>query len=322
MSTIAWASILPMMSIQDNLQHSPDPSAAVFRPGEFLGREGLVRNVLRRLECGESLSIVGGPKLGKTSLLLYLAWQLNHASPHPRSNGPAAVYCDLADQADCDRFRSASPDNQVIVLLDNCDRVVEGNNISLSEHNLARRGATVFAGARAWQEFVRGEGLARKVKTIPLAVFLEKEARDMFCQSLSPEQKACLLTYAGSHPFLLKVLQAEFLRGTPHVPPDQVVEGVKRNLGPFFQCCIEQVRESEEHGVLTYLIKVSKPVNPREVARAVGLPTVKPIADTLCYLGLISRWIRDEEATLSAHSRLFNEWYMETVTSSRNRGLY
>jgi hypothetical protein len=67
--------------------------------------------------------------------------------------------------------------------------------------------------------------------------------------------------------------------------------------------------------VLTYLIEADKPVNPREVARAFGLPTIKPVADTLCSLGMVGRWIRDEEATLSANSRLFNEWYRETMAS-------
>ena len=83
----------------------------------------------------------------------------------------------------------------------------------------------------------------------------------------------------------------------------------------FFQLCAKQLQDPLEREVLTYLVEVSKPVNPSEVARAVGRPSIKLIADTLCYLGLISRWIRDEEATLLAHSRLFNEWYMETVTS-------
>jgi hypothetical protein len=30
---------------------------------------------------------------------------------------------------------------------------------------------------------------------------------------------------------------------------------------------------------------------------------------------MVGRWIRDEEATLSANSRLFNEWYRETMAS-------
>ncbi len=73
------------------------------------------------------------------------------------------------------------------------------------------------------------------------------------------------------------------------------------------------MRDPLEHKVLSYLIGMAKPVNLKEVALAVGMSTIKPIADALCSLGLASRWIRDEEATLSANSRLFNEWYLETL---------
>src|SRR5438128_7687139 len=35
----------------------------------FIGRQGLVRNLRRRIARGESLAVIGGPKLGKTSLV-------------------------------------------------------------------------------------------------------------------------------------------------------------------------------------------------------------------------------------------------------------
>jgi hypothetical protein len=305
------------MSTSLNQLPSPDPAAPVFRPGEFKGREGLVRNMLRRLERGESLNIVGGPKLGKTSLLLHLAWQLNHdhAVPAPQSPGPSAVYVDMADEADCQRFRSRLQKPHTIVLLDNCDSLVEGKTFSLSEIDQFRRGPTVFAGARAWREFVREGGLPHKLKSIPLAVFLEKEAQQILCPDLSPEQQACVITHAGTHPFLIKVLQSALLHGGPHVRPEQIVKDVKNSLSSFFQCCANQLRGPLEHQVLTYLIETDNPVNPREVARAFGLATIKLVADTLCSLGLVGRWIREEEATLSANSRLFNEWYRETLLS-------
>jgi hypothetical protein len=305
-----------MSSINDPFPSS-NPAAPVFRPGEFKGREGLVRNMLRWLERGESLNIVGGPKLGKTSLLLHLAWQLNHdhAVPSPKTPGPSAMYIDVSNEADCQRFRSRSQKADSIVLLDNCDSLVEGKPLSLSEIDQFRRGPTVFAGARAWREVVREGGLTHKLKSIPLAVFLEKEAQQILCPDLSPEQQACVLSYAGTHPFILKVLQDELLRGGPHVRPDQVVKDVKNSLSSYFQCCANQLRGPLEHQVLTYVIEADKPVNPREVARAFELATIKLVADTLCSLGLVGRWIREEEATLSANSRLFNEWYRETVLS-------
>src|SRR2546421_10562905 len=35
----------------------------------FIGRQGLVRNLRGRIARGESLAVIGGPKLGKTSLV-------------------------------------------------------------------------------------------------------------------------------------------------------------------------------------------------------------------------------------------------------------
>ncbi|MGP0592692.1 hypothetical protein ACTRXD_09170 [Nitrospira sp. T9] len=271
--------------------------------------------MLRRLERGESLSLVGGPKLGKTSMLLHLAWQLNHAGPSPRSTGPSALYVDVADEVDWKRFYSRPPNPDTILLLDNCDWLVEEKARSLSDIDLLPGGSTVFAGGRAWREVVRGGDLPHTLKLIPLGVFLEKEAQQLFNPDLSTEQHSTILTYAGTHPYIFKLLQAAFLREGLHVPTEPIVSEVKKSLSSFFQDCLDQLWEPLEHQVLTYVMEADKPVNPREVARAVGLPTIKPVADTLCALGMVSRWIRDEEATLSAGSRLFNEWYREILAS-------
>jgi len=222
------------MSTQDDPPKSQDPASPVFRPGEFVGREGLVRNVVWRLERRESLSIFGGPKLGKTSFLHHLAWQLNQGSLPPGSTRPTAVYFDLAVEADCQRLRSRSQNGDAIVLLDNCDSLVEGDNISLSDIKLTQEGVSVFAGARAWKEFERTEWIAKKLKPIPLAVFLEKEAEQIFSPRLSTAQKTCALTYGGTHPFLLKILQAALLWGIKDIRPEQVVVDVRSSLFPFF----------------------------------------------------------------------------------------
>jgi len=303
------------MSAQYHSLNAQDPAAPVFQPDAFLGRKGLVRNMLWRLKRGELLSLCGGPKLGKSSLLLHLAWHLHHDFSSSRSSGPVGEYFDLAVEADCTRLMSRPPTADAIVLLDNCDSLVDGRFLSLSDINTSSGGAIVFAGTRAWKEFAECGGVAQTVKPIPLAVFLEKEAKQIFCQSLSREQQACALTYGGTHPYMLKILQSEFLCRPTDCQPEHIVQTVKTSLGRFFQRCVDQLRDSMEHQVLTYLIDVGKPVNPKDVAQAVGLSDIKPIANTLCYLGLISRWIRDEEATLSANSRLFNEWYVETMAS-------
>ena len=137
----------------------------------------------------------------------------------------------------------------------------------------------------------------------------------MVKQQLSPAQQTLALMYGGTHPFLLKILQAELVGSGPDVQPELAVERVKKLLIPFFEHCLAQLRDPLEHQVLAYLIQIGKPVNPKDVKRAMGCANIKLIANTLCYVGLICRWMRDEEATLSANNQLLNEWYRESRNS-------
>ena len=70
--------------------------------------------------------------------------------------------------------------------------------------------------------------------------------------------------------------------------------------------------EPGERKLFRWLAKKDKPVNPKEAAKAVKAGSVKQTADTLCYLGLISRWNLEEGAMLNAPCKLFNEWYLAT----------
>jgi len=268
-----------------------------------------------RLQRGQSLSLYGGPKLGKTSLLLHLDWYLNQTSSSSSTSEPVAEYFDLAVETDCARLRSRSPKAETIVLLDNGDRVSEGDGLSLTEIQGIHSKGIVFAGGRAWREYQCGGGDRSTVKPIPLAVFLEHEAREMLNQQLSPAQQMLVLTYGGTHPYLLNILQGELVAAGPDVQPDLAVERVKKSLIPFFEHCLAQLRDPLEQQVLAYLIQIGKPVNPKDVERAMGCANIKPIANTLCHVGLIGRWIRDEAATLSANSLLLSEWYRESRNS-------
>ena len=95
------------------------------------------------------------------------------------------------------------------------------------------------------------------------------------------------------------------------------IQAVQARLAPFFLGCLQAVREPIERALLDYLIVQTRPVNPREAAHALGLPTVKPAADTLCYLGLISRWNLNEGAMLHTSCRLFNDWYRAKADNER-----
>lgn len=298
-----------------NFLQPQNPRDPVFQEGDFFGRAGLIRNVMWRLEQQESLNIVGGPKLGKTSLLLRLTWLLNSSSPSREKTDSAAVYFNLNDEADCARLASHSEYDHDIVILDNCDSLLDGSLLSLFDLPCVRKGSTIFSGERKWKEFVESGGVQRKVRPIPLAVFLEKEAQEVMAPSLSSEQKAWVLNYGGTHPFMLKVLQSEVLSRDPHVTLEEVLLHVKGSLVEFFERCASQLQETLELKIFNYLIEISKPINPRKIADHLRVETIKSAADNLCHLGLISRWIRDEEATLSAENRLFNEWYKKTFVT-------
>src|SRR2546425_1493040 len=74
----------------------------------FIGRRGLVRNLRRRIARGESLAVIGGPKLGKTSLVRTALQRLTShtvleidvgANPSPRIDEvPGAIV--VLDNAD------------------------------------------------------------------------------------------------------------------------------------------------------------------------------------------------------------------------------
>jgi len=67
---------------------------------------------------------------------------------------------------------------------------------------------------------------------------------------------------------------------------------------------------------LCYLIERGKPVNPTLAQSDTGIRDMKAVADTLAYLGVISRWIRNEEATLFAGCRLLNDFIMAEAKNS------
>src|SRR5690606_3581786 len=205
----------------------------------------------------------------------HLAWRLNQADSSESaigpSAGPLAMYVDLADQAACEQIRSLSQGSRTTLLLDNCDHLIDNKALSLSEIDHFRGGAVVFAGARVWREGVKDWEGAGTLKAIPLSVFLEKDAEELFPPEVSAEQEAWILTHAGTHPFMVKLCQYAFLHGGDDVRPDHKIVNVKTSLVPFFQDCIAQLREPLEYQVLTSVIEAEKPVNPREVARTVEI---------------------------------------------------
>lgn len=287
--------------------HMRDPDAPVFGMPDFIGRGGIVKNLVLRCRKRQSVHLYAGPKLGKTSLLLHLRWTLER-------EGCSASYLDLAEEASREALLAGRWERTDALLLDNCDVLLD-DRAFLARRRVPRTGnghppeAIVWSGGRRWREFVRVGGLGERPLPVPLAIFLDREARELVRPGLTKAQASQVLAHGGTHPYVLKRLRSRIREVGRDGNTERVIPDVQERLGPFFDACLALVKEPTEHALLEYLVGERRPVNPRQAARALDLPTIKPAADVLCYLGLISRWIRDDEATIFANCELFNDWY-------------
>jgi hypothetical protein len=290
------------------------PETPVFGATQFTGRTRLAQNLLSRCLRRQSILLHGGPKLGKTSMLLQLKW-LTDKDREASSATPAALYLDLSDEGArkqllLGRWVSPAP----ILLLDNCDHLLKGNRIDqphefINSASLAH--AVVWAGARSWHDFVLDHRWTADLRPAPLAVLFQGEARELVKPRLTPDQITAALAAGGTHPYVLKVL-AHYMLSLPG-DPLSAIQTAREHLVPFFQACRQALRRGAEEALLTHLVQESRPMNPREAAGAVGLPTIKSPADALCCIGLISRWNLNEGAMLQANCRIFNDWYLATA---------
>jgi hypothetical protein len=255
----------------------------------FIGRHGLVRNLRGRIAKGESLAVIGGPKLGKTSLV-------------------RTALDGLSDRTviEVDLGMDPSPRLAVvlgsIVVLDNLDDVA-GPAIEplLARVSAAGAAGLVVTGGRRLRTLLGHSGTlaAVKFRLYPLSVLLDGEMRRLIGRDRSPS----LAAWTGNHPYLTKLL----LHYKDHRGDDAVAAG-RCQWEPFVQRLAAEIGEGPERRLLCYLIKRGKPVNPTKAQSDTGIRDIKAVADRLTYLGVISRWIRNEEATLFAGCRLLNNF--------------
>jgi hypothetical protein len=185
------------------------PDLPVFGSAQFTGRRRLAQNLLGRCLRRQSILLYGGPKLGKTSLLLHLKWLIDQdckASPAM----PEALYLDLSDRATLEQLLVGRwPSPSLILLLDNCDRVIKENPIDKVQKCIKSASAvhaTVWAGQRLWHDFARDHGCSSDLRPVPLAVLLQGEASELLQLRLTSNQTAAALSVGGTHPYVLKVL--------------------------------------------------------------------------------------------------------------------
>ena len=272
----------------------------------FVGRAGLAHNLATRCAGGQSMLVYGGPKLGKTSLLLHLREVLEQG--RESGSGPDALYLDLRDEDCRARFVAGKAvdsvqERSVVLLLDNCNALLP----SVPSSRPAQ--ATVWAGGRAWRDFVWSGGLGQAPLPVPLAVLLNGEARSLVTPDLAPNLVDAVLAYGGTHPYVLQALRVRLIAEGPASDLARALQAVRAELVPFFLACLQELTAPAERALLDWLIAQAKPMNPRDAAQALGQETVKSTADVLCFLGLISRWNLNDGAVLHANCRLFNDWY-------------
>jgi hypothetical protein len=135
------------------------PDRPAFGATQFIGRVRLAQNLLSRLHQGQSVLLYGGPKLGKTSMLLHLKWLVDQNSG--KAETTPAFYMDLADE-DARKQLLHGPGTRPspILLLDNCDHLLQEYGVGAlreliqSDRNAGAH-AIVWAGAPAWHDAVR-----------------------------------------------------------------------------------------------------------------------------------------------------------------------
>ena len=214
-----------------------------FDPTEFTGRRRLAQNLLGRCLRRQSILLYGGPKLGKTSMLLHLKWLIEQDCK-ASSATPAAWYLDLNDGATHEQLllrhwaRPAS-----ILLLDNCDSLIKDDLIDKVYEVIKSAPsvhAAVWAGERPWHDFAQDHKWISDLRPVPLAVLLQREASELVKPGLTPNQTIAALSAGGTHPYVLKLLAHYML--SLQGDPMSAIPTASEHLLPFFQACRQAIR--------------------------------------------------------------------------------
>jgi hypothetical protein len=270
----------------------------------FIGRQGLVRNLRRRIARGESLAVIGGPKLGKTSLVRTALQGLTDRTV-------LEVDCGADPSPRIDVVPGA------IVVLENPDSVADSAIESLlARVSAAKPAGIVVTGGRRLRTLLGRSGTLAGVsfRRFPLSVLLDGETRRLIGRDTSPG----LAAWTGNHPYLAKLL-LHYMDGggdENHRTLEHAVAAGRAQWEPFVQRLAAESGEGPERRLLCYLIERGKPVNPTLAQSDTGIRDIKAVADALVSLGVISRWIRNEEATLFAGCRLLNDFITAEAKNS------
>ena len=248
----------------------------------FIGRQGLVKNLRGRILSGESLAVIGGPKLGKTSLVRTALDGLSNRT---------VIELDLSTTSRLDATPGA------ILVLENLDNLSDtAIETLLADMATVAAASVVVTGGRRLRTVLGRTGTVNGLsfRPYPLSLLLDGEMQ----QLIGRDRTVSPATWTGNHPYLIKL----FLHYG-----DNALSAGRCQWEPFVHQLVAEIGDGPERRLLCYLIECGKPVNPALAGSDTGILDIKAVADTLVYLGGISRCIRNEEATLFAGCRLLNE---------------
>ena len=198
---------------------------------DFIGRQGLIRNLRGRVANGESVAVIGGPKLGKTSLV---RTALQGLSAHK------VIEMDVHEgpPLSCEGMSGA------IIVLDNLDHLPLDKIDALLAHiSTAKPGNMILTGGPRLRTWLNATSLLPKltVRLYPLSVLLDAELRQLVGGSMDRS----IAMWTGNHPYLTKL----FLHYGQHA----LSQG-RQQWEPFVRQLAEEIGEGEERRVLQYLI--------------------------------------------------------------------
>jgi len=259
----------------------------------FIGRQGLIKNLRARILTGESVAVIGGPNLGKTSLVRTALGGLS-------DRRVIELDLSIASAARLDAFSGA------ILVLENLDSLSDiAIESLLASTSRVATASVVATGSRRLRTLLGRSGTLAglRFRLYPLSLLLDGEMR----QLIGRDMTVSLARWTGNHPYLTKL----FLHYG-----DKILSAGRCRWEPFIHQLAAEIGDGPERQLLCYLIECGKPVNPALAGSATGIRDIKAVADTLVYLGAINRCIRSEEATLFAGCRLLNEFIIGCRHSS------
>src|SRR5256886_5011779 len=241
----------------------------------FIGRRGLVRNLRGRIARGESLAVIGGPKLGKTSLVRTV---LRGLTSH------TVLEVDVG--ADPSPRIDVVPGS--IVVLDNLDSIADSAIESLlARVSAAKPASIVVTGGRRLRTMLGRSGALAGVsfRVFPLSVLLDGETRRLIGRDTS----AGLAAWTGNHPYLTKLLLHYMDRGGDenHRALEQAVATGRCQWEPFVQRLAAEIGEGPQRPLPCYPIQGGKPAKPPPAPSDTATREIKAVPGTLAYICVI-----------------------------------